>query len=266
MTDSKSNQTMPSLFVGHGSPMNIIDDNRFTQNMSQLGALFDESIFEKPSGILSVSAHWMTDGTQITKSEKPKQVYDFGGFPKELYQIKYEPKGAPELVDQIIKNDHFHGTPEWGLDHGTWAVLHHMFPKQDIPVFQVSMNRNFNVGQHLELARELKHLSNQNILCLGSGNIVHNLRQIQWDPNAPAHSWATDFERLVLETVCDVNLVAEQKLEKIFGSNLLNIAHPTIEHLLPLVYMLGTADEAKAPKISIEGIQNASVSMSSIIF
>lgn len=259
MTASK--QTMPSLFVGHGSPMNIVENNRFTQNMSQLGTLM-----EKPKAIMCVSAHWITDGTQITRSEKPKQIYDFGGFPKELYEIKYEPTGAPELVDQIIKNDHFHGTSDWGLDHGTWSVLHHMFPKQDIPVFQLSMNKNFNVSQHLELARELKNLSDQNILCLGSGNIVHNLRQIAWDLDSPAHTWAIDFERLVLDAVCNVNLSAEKKLEKIFGSNLLSTAHPTIEHLLPLVYILGAADETKTPKVLIEGIQNASISMGSFIF
>jgi 4,5-DOPA dioxygenase extradiol len=258
---NRENQSMPSIFMGHGSPMNIIDDNQYTQNMDKVATLI-----EKPRAIMCVSAHWITDGTQITQSEKPKQIYDFGGFPKELYNIKYEPLGAPELVGQISKNDRIQETSNWGLDHGTWSVLHHMFPKQDIPVFQLSLNKNFNVGQHLELARELKNLAGQKILCLGSGNIVHNLQKIQWDPKGVAESWAIDFEKIVLEVVSNLNLSSEQKLEKIFNSSLLNRAHPTIEHLLPLVYALGTADESKTPNILIQGIQNASISMASIIF
>lgn len=258
----KTNQTQPVIFVGHGSPMNIVANNVFTENMGQIA-----NSIQKPKAILVISAHWITEGAKLTAAAKPKQIYDFGGFPEELYKIKYEPAGAPNLVKEFAAtHSNFQGTDQWGLDHGSWAVLHRMYPLQDVPVMQLSMNSNYNVDQHLELARELKSLKQENILVLASGNIVHNLRQIAWDPDSPAKSWAIDFENLVLEALSNMNLSTEQRLEKIFSSELLPIAHPTLEHLIPLVYALGSADEAGTPEVLIKGIQNSSISMTSIKF
>ena len=253
---------MSVIFVGHGSPMNIIADNVFTQNMSALS-----HPEKKPKAILAVSAHWITEGSQLTAAAKPKQIYDFGGFSEELYSIKYEPSGTREFAKEFsLKHKNFQATEDWGLDHGSWAVLHKMYPLQDVPVLQLSLNRNYSVDQHLQLARELKTLKDQNILILGSGNIVHNLRQIAWDPDAPAKSWALDYENLVLEALGNKNYSTEQRLEKIFESNMLQLAHPTLEHLIPLLYTLGAADESAVPEVLIKGIQNSSISMASIRF
>lgn len=255
-------QSQSTFFIGHGSPMNIVADNVFTQNMSQIS----QSI-EKPKAILAVSAHWITDGAQMTAAARPKQIYDFGGFPDELYKIKYQPAGATDLVKEMTsQHERIHATEDWGLDHGTWAVLYHMYPNQEIPVFQLSLNRNYNIAQHLQLARELKKLKEKNILVMGSGNIVHNLQQIVWDPDAPIKPWAVEFETTVLEAVSNPNFSAEQRLEKIFGSPLLQQAHPSIEHLIPLVYTLGAANETTPGEVLIKGIQNSSISMASIKF
>lgn len=255
-------QSQNTFFIGHGSPMNIVADNVFTQSMSQIS-----QGLEKPKAILAVSAHWITEGAQMTAAARPKQIYDFGGFPDELYKIKYQPYGAPELVNEItLQHELIHGTEEWGLDHGTWAVLYHMYPKQDVPVFQLSLNRNFNIEQHLQLAREIKKLKEKNILIIGSGNIVHNLRQITWDPDAPAKPWAVEFESTVLDALTNPNYSTEERLEKIFASSLLQQAHPSIEHLIPLVYTLGAAEELTPGEVLIKGIQNSSISMASIKF
>lgn len=253
---------MSVFFVGHGSPMNIVADNSYTKNMLQIG-----SREGKPKAILTVSAHWITEGVKLTSAIKPKQIYDFTGFPEELYKIKYEPMGAADFVKEFSAgHSNFQPSEEWGLDHGAWAVLHHMYPKQDVPAFQLSLNRNYNIDQHLQLARELKTLKDKNILILGSGNIVHNLRQIEWDSESLAKPWALDYENIVLEALSNKNYSTEQRLEKIFGSNLLQLAHPTLEHLIPLVYTLGAADETALPEVLINGIQNSSISMASIKF
>ena len=251
-----------TFFIGHGSPMNIVADNVFTQSMLQIS-----EALEKPKAILAVSAHWITEGAQMTVAAKPKQIYDFGGFPETLYNVKYQPRGAPELVKEFTsQHAGFHGTEEWGLDHGTWSVLHHMYPKQDIPVFQLSLNRQFNVDQHLQLARELKSLREKNILILGSGNIVHNLRQIEWDADAPAKAWALEYETTVIEALKNSNYSTEERLEKIFGSQLLRQAHPSLEHLIPLIYAIGASDEKAETEVLINGIQNSSISMASLKF
>lgn len=251
-----------TFFIGHGSPMNIVADNVFTQEMSHIS-----TVIQKPKAILVVSAHWITDGVQMTAAIRPKQIYDFGGFPEELYKIKYEPPGAPDVVKDFVSlHQNFSGTEEWGLDHGTWAVLYHMFPKQDIPVFQLGLNRNYTIDQHLQLGRELKSLKEQNVLILGSGNIVHNLRQISWNPDAPVMPWAAEFEHFALESLQNSNFSTQDRLEKIFQSPLLRQAHPSLEHLIPLIYTLGASGEKEVPQVLIKGVQNGSISMASLKF
>jgi 4,5-DOPA dioxygenase extradiol len=255
--DQNVANVMPTFFLGHGSPMNILAKNTFTENFKRLG-----QTFPPPKMILCVSAHWITFGTQIQSVENPKQIYDFSGFPQELYKVAYTPKGSPELAaDVCALNFRIHSTSDWGLDHGSWAVLHHMYPKQDVPVLQLSLNKNLNPLEHLEVAQTLKPLRQKGVLILGSGNIVHNLRQIQWDENAPAQPWALEFEEYVQEIMENINLASEEKVEQIFSSEILATAHPTIEHLLPLVYNIGVAEEHSSFSTLRKGIQNSSVSM-----
>ncbi len=258
----EQSQLMPTLFVGHGSPMNLIDDNRYTRQFREVGAQLG-----KPLAILCISAHWITRGTEVLAAARPRQIYDFAGFPDELYQIAYQPPGAESLAHRLAaENAVMQPTTNWGLDHGTWAVLHHMYPDQDVPVFQLSLDARLSPLEHLALARSLRTLREQGVLILASGNIVHNLRAIDWNPDAAPHSWATDYETLVLETMRQTELSAEEKVERIFKAKLLKMAHPTVDHLMPLIYALGASQESEASRLVIQGVQNASVSMASVRF
>ncbi len=253
---------MPVLFVGHGSPMNLIADNTFTQNFQRMGRELP-----MPKAILCVSAHWETSGTKVQAAQKPKQIYDFSGFPEALYQIKYEPSGAPAIAAELsAKSAAIEATTEWGLDHGTWAVLHQMYPAAEIPVFQLSLNKNLAPKEHLRVARELSSMRDHDVLIFGSGNIVHNLRRIEWEPEAAAHPWAEAFEEHVIHTLLNKNLPAEEKVERIFTAELLSMAHPSLEHLLPLVYSIGAAGDEAVATVEVRGIQNAAISMAAFSF
>lgn len=242
--------------------MNLVDNNLYTQTFRKLGEQLPE-----PKAILCISAHWLTEDPLVLTSEHPRQIFDFQGFPKELYEILYRPPGAPSVAKKLMdSNPSVHADTTWGLDHGTWAVLHHMYPGQDMPCFQLSLSVKFNLQEHMDLAIKLRELSQQGVLIIGSGNIVHNLRQISFDPLAPAKKWATDFENFVLETIGKQDLSLKDKLEKIFTSPDLRIAHPSIDHLLPLVYSLAAADPSSRVVIEASGIQNASISMASLQF
>lgn len=255
-------ERMPALFIGHGSPMNMIQKNTYTEAFQRLGRELPE-----PAAILAVSAHWQTPSTEIVASPRPKQIFDFSGFPDELYKIHYTPEGSPALAADVArKAANVSETGEWGLDHGAWSVLHHMYPLQNIPAFQLSLSRQLAPLDHLRVAREIRYLREKGVLIMGSGNIVHNLRQIDWNPDAKPHDWAVDFENFVLETLAAQNLSAEEKVERVFASPQLRLAHPTVEHLLPLIYVLGAADETEAPVVQARGIQNAAVSMAAIQF
>lgn len=256
--EDKAAAEMPVVFLGHGSPMNIIDDNIFTQTFKKLGGTLP-----KPKAILAISAHWQTRGTLVQTSEAPKTIYDFGGFPEELYKIKYEVKGMPDLahristqVPQILAQD------EWGIDHGTWSVLVHMFPQHDVPVLQMSMNRSLSLQEHFELGKELQFLRKQGVLILGSGNIVHNLQQIKWDPNSAPFDWTLEFDSKVR------TLVENKEFGRIFElvknePKLFNVAHPSYEHFIPLMYVLGAAGDPKVVSTLSSGTQNGSISMTS---
>ena len=251
---------MPVVFVGHGSPMNSIEKNSFTNAFSDLG-----QALIKPKAILAISAHWVTRGSIIQKSNRPKTIYDFSGFPDELYQIKYEVDGNSNIANEVAaKVPSITADDQWGLDHGTWSVLVHMYPNRDIPVLQLSLNANLSIKEHLKLASELYFLRQQGVLILGSGNIVHNLRRIQWDPKAPAYDWNLEFDQKIRDLIANHDFEGVAALEKTNGK-LFAMAHPSSEHFLPLLYVLGAASTEGTTKIVGQGTQNASISMTSFL-
>lgn len=255
-----SSQKMPSLFIGHGSPMNAIDTNRYTQNLVKLG-----QTLPRPDAILMVSAHWMTEDTWITQMEKPPTIHDFYGFPQALFDVQYPAPGMPELapiIQSSVEGFDIHADQkDWGLDHGTWAVLRHIYPNADIPVLQLSLNMKASPPYHFELGQQLQKLREKGVMIMGSGNLVHNLRRISWDPNQPAYDWAIEFDEWI-----------KQKLEsrdiKALHSEFLNseagkLANPTLDHYLPMLYAMGAGSKEEEFKFIYEEMQNASISMRS---
>jgi len=225
---------MPVLFVGHGSPMNALEDNEFTKTWKKLG----EEI-PKPKAILYISAHWETPGSQVTAAENPPTIHDFGGFPCELYTITYPVKGNPNLAKTICeKVERITLNYDWGLDHGSWSVLKFMYPKADIPVIQLSLDIHKTATEHYALAKQLNYLREKGILIVGSGNMVHNLRLVDWSGNNEntGFDWAIEaneiFKALILNNEHDA-LVAYKSL----GESVQK-AIPTPEHYLPLLYVL----------------------------
>jgi 4,5-DOPA dioxygenase extradiol len=249
---------MPVLFTGHGSPMNIIKDNAFTRSLGQLGAAT-----EKPVAILVISAHWLTPGkTMVSVNPKPKTIYDFGGFPEALYKEKYEPEGHPVLAKELVQqvtSVKIHEDHEMGLDHGAWSILKHMYPKADIPVFQMSIDYGKSPRYHYELAQQLKALRNKGVLILGSGNIVHNLGIFDWKDDAPVLDWAATFDDFVKKAIDSHNHDALINYQK--QGNEAALAVPTNDHYLPMLYILGLMDKDEQVRYTYEGFQNASISM-----
>ncbi len=173
-----STERMPVLFLGHGSPMNAIEENEFVQGWREIG-----KTLPKPNAVLCVSAHWETKGTFVTAMEKPKTIHDFGGFPKELYEIQYPAPGSPDLAKEtksIIKKTEIELDDKWGIDHGAWSVIKHLYPDADVPVIELSLDYSQSPQYHYELAKELAPLRNKGVLIIGSGNMVHNLRMVDW--------------------------------------------------------------------------------------
>ena len=261
---------MPAFFIGHGSPMNIIEDSAFTKALSNLSGSIP-----KPKAILVVSAHWLTRGTFATAMEHPKTIYDFYGFPEELYTLKYPAPGNPDLASEICGMLSRFGAScdlSWGLDHASWSILKRIYPKADIPVVQLSLDYAPGSGQikpieyHYELACELKSLRSQGILIIGSGNIVHNLQIADFENrDAAPYGWAEEFDNLVARKILsndvDSLIHPEENLEGFA------MAAPTWDHYLPLVYALALRDGSQE-KVSFpfEGFQNASISMRAVRF
>ncbi len=227
----------PALFIGHGSPMNAIEANRFTLAWAERFAALP-----RPEAILCVSAHWETDGPMVTAMERPRTIHDFRGFPPELFAINYAAPGSPALAERIrrlapeIAADH-----SWGLDHGTWSVLRPMHPEADLPVLQLSLDRRGSLRQHLELARRLRPLRQEGVLVLGSGNLVHNLGRIVWGEGA--HGWAEAFDRLLAERIASGAL--EELLDPLALSPDAALSLPSLEHYLPLLYVLGVREDGE---------------------
>lgn len=269
----KPSPRMPVLFVGHGSPMNAIEDNNWRRSWQAVGAeLLARSV--QPQLILCVSAHWLTrGGWQLTGMAQPKTIHDFGGFPQELFDQQYPAPGAPAVAKSLAKELKSPAAGltvsvdegEWGLDHGTWSVLKPMFPKAQIPVLQLSMDYSRPPAEHYALGRQLAALRDRGVLIVGSGNVVHNLRASRRGsaPNE-AYDWAAEFDTVVQEQIKKGQLDALQ--------NFLNLgpvarqAHPSHEHYLPLLYAAGAVQASEMPRFFNTGYQSASISMRSVLW
>jgi 4,5-DOPA dioxygenase extradiol len=252
---------MPVLFIGHGSPMNAIEDNEFSDKWKSLG-----KTLPKPEYILCVSAHWETKGTFVTGMEKPPTIHDFGGFPGELYDVLYPAPGSPELAGKtakLISDTEVATDLKWGLDHGCWSILKHMYPEADVPVIQLSLDYSKSPRYHYELAKELASLRKKGVLIIGSGNIVHNLRLIDWKNTDRGHDWAIEansqFKDLILKNDY-MRLFDYKKLGKE-----IELAVPTPEHFLPLLYTLALKEENENITFFNDKTIMGSLSMTSVI-
>ncbi|WP_340147293.1 4,5-DOPA dioxygenase extradiol [Ruminiclostridium josui] len=228
---------MPMVFVGHGSPMNAIEDNQYTRNWREIAKKIP-----KPESIISISAHWYTKGTRIMNEENPKTIYDMYGFPKELYEILYNSPGNPKLAEHtkslITTPNIFDNT--WGIDHGTWSVLVHMYPERDIPVFQISIDATAPPEVHFKIGKELKSLRHQGVLLFGTGNIVHNLLLIDWGRQDNGFDWAHEFDDFIQENI--ENKKHENVINYISLGENAKLSVPTPEHFYPILYILGATD------------------------
>lgn len=247
----------PVLFIGHGSPMNIVLENEFTNSLVHLG-----QSFPVPEAIVVVSAHWLTKGTFITSGEKPETIYDFYGFPKELYDVCYPCPGAAAQIKDIasvFSSASIGFDDQRGIDHAAWSVLKHMYPKANIPVMEMSLDYTKGPAEHYELAKKLASLREQGILIMGSGNIVHNLRVIDWDIEAKAFDWAVRFDNIVKTCLLEGNHKRLIEYAQIGKDALLAV--PTSEHYLPILYAAALQEKGEEIHFSYEGFQNGSISM-----
>lgn len=251
---------MPVLFVGHGSPMNAIEHNAFTHTLSELGRTL-----RRPKAVCVVSAHWVSDGTRVLTSEHPRTIHDFYGFPKELYDVEYPAPGAAAEAEQVASDPEILRDQQWGLDHGSWSVLRHMYPKADVPAFQLSLDARRGFKEHLALGQEIRSLRERGVLILGSGNIVHNLGRVDWSSPHGAYDWAVEFDAKVKASVESHDASALTEPQK-WGEKLLAAAHPTVEHYLPLLYCIGSTDEKDAVSYPYEGFDFGSISMRAVLF
>ena len=262
---------MPVLFLGHGSPMNAIGDNEYRRSWQALGAEFG-SKFPRPQLVLCISAHWLTEGWWLTGMENPKTIHDFGGFPQELFDQQYPAPGdaaAARAISLVVRQRASEplgvDISEWGLDHGTWSVLKPMFPDADIPVIQLSMDYSRAPEDHYALAQQLKSLRERGVLIVGSGNIVHNLRQMQRGAaGSQAYDWALEFDQTLGGYLQQGNLAALQNFQKL--GTLAKMAHPTHEHYLPLLYAAGAVDAKEPMRFFNTSFQGGSISMRSVVW
>jgi len=255
---SAEGQKMPVLFVGHGSPENAALDNEYSQTWKAIGQKLP-----KPKAILCVSAHWLTMGTAVTAMEKPRTIHDFYGFPPALYRIMYPAPGSPQLAQRVlslIKTVKPQADSEWGLDHGTWSVLKHMFPKADVPVLQLSIDYQLPLARHHQIGTELAALRKEGVLILGSGNLVHNLSMMRM--GSKPFPWAVEFDEKVKADLSRGDAEALIHFQRYPDADL---ALPTYEHYLPLLYALGAAGKEK-PQFFCESIFASSVSMRGVAY
>lgn len=267
----RKSDRMPVLFLGHGSPMNAIGDNEYRRSWQALGAEFGSKM-PRPQLILCISAHWLTEGWWLTGMNKPKTIHDFGGFPQELFDQQYPAPGdtaAAQVISHLVRQRA--SAPlgldmnEWGLDHGTWSVLKPMFPDADIPVIQLSMDYSRAPEDHYALARQLMALRDRGVLIVGSGNIVHNLRQMQRGASGnQAYDWALEFDQTIGGYMQQGNLAALQNFQKL--GQVAKMAHPTHEHYLPLLYAAGAVDAKEPMRFFNTNFQGGSISMRSAIW
>jgi 4,5-DOPA dioxygenase extradiol len=256
-------EKMPVLFLGHGSPMNAIEENQFVTGFRDLA-----KTLPKPNAILCISAHWFTSGTKVTAMEMPRTIHDFGGFPQELFNVQYPAKGSPELatvtqellLPTTVELDH-----QWGLDHGAWSVIKHLYPDADIPVIQMSIDYTKSGQYHFELAQKLSALRTKGVLIVGSGNIIHNLRLVDFynfDKDNYGYDWAVEARANINDYLLDGNFQPLIDFEK--QSKAFQLAIPTPEHYLPLIYSLGLKGKSEELSLFNDKLVAGSLSMTSV--
>lgn len=253
-----TSQRMPAFFFGHGNPMHAIGRNEWTEGWAEIGRSVP-----RPRAIIAVSAHWYPPSTLVTASQRPRTIHDFGGFPKELYAVQYPAPGAPELarrVQTLLQPVTVGLDEEWGLDHGTWAVLRHVYPEADVPVIQLSIDETRPARVHYDIRRRLAPLRDEGILIVGSGNLVHNLHAYGWGRRVvEPYDWAVRFEARARE------LILARRHEPLIGYEHLGrdamLSVPTPDHYLPLLYILGIQQIDEAATFPVEGVDGGSISM-----
>ena len=254
---------MPVLFVGHGSPMNAIEDNEWSRGFRALAGLLP-----RPRAVVSISAHWFVEGSYVTGNEHPKTIHDFGGFPRPLYEVEYPAPGDVELAKRVAKlagEDRVSLRTDWGIDHGTWTVLRYLLPKADVPVIQLSIDENLSPAGHLEIGHALGSLRDEGVLIMGSGNITHNLRHAFTSlrsGNLETPEWAGRFDT-------DISKALEQHDSSFLANALYNeagrVSHPTPDHYLPLLYAMGASEATDRVEFPITGFDLGSLSMRSVL-
>lgn len=256
---------MPILFIGHGSPMNAIEDNEFSKMWTELG-----SSLPIPRAIVCISAHWETRGTFVTTEKQPKTIHDFSGFPRELYLQKYQSPGAPLLAQDVIDNiktTHIEGENKWGLDHGTWTILKYTYPQASIPVIQISIDHYKNLQWHYDLGKELAFLRTKGVLVIGSGNMIHNLRMMRIvgdDFNAEyGYDWAFDINNIIKNNLIEGNVKSLINYHSLHKDA--SLAIPTPEHYIPMLYILGMKSKNERIRIFNDKVIAASLNMTSFI-
>lgn len=259
-----STAKMPVLFLGHGSPMNGIEDNEFTKGFHDIS-----KSLPKPAAILCVSAHWFTNGTKVTAMKMPQTIHDFGGFPQPLYEVQYPAKGSPELAEQTKQLLHptlVELDEKWGLDHGSWTVLKHLYPKADIPVIQLSIDYTKDAGYHFALAKQLSALREKGVLIIGSGNIIHNLRMVDWqnfDKDNYGYDWAIEAHETFNRHILDRDF--EPLLDYRKQSRAIQLAVPSPDHYLPMIYSLGLHEKNENITLFNDKLLAGSLSMTSLL-
>lgn len=256
-------EKMPVLFLGHGSPMNAIEENQFVAGFRNLAKTLPQ-----PNAILCISAHWFTKGTKVTAMEMPRTIHDFGGFPKELFAVQYPAQGSPELAidtKELLLPTEVELDHEWGLDHGAWSVIKHLYPEANVPVIQLSIDYSKSPQYHFELAQKLSALRHKGILIIGSGNIVHNLRLVDFynmDVDNYGFDWAIEAREKVNSYLLDGNFQALIDYEK--RGTAVQLAIPTPEHYLPLIYTLGLKEKNEELSLFNDKLLGGSLSMTSV--
>jgi 4,5-DOPA dioxygenase extradiol len=256
-------QRLPVVFFGHGNPMNALDDNPYAKVWGDLGAQLP-----RPRAILSISAHWYVPATLVTANQHPRTIHDFGGFPRELYAIEYPAPGDVGLaarVTELLASYSTMGDERWGLDHGTWAVLRHVYPKADIPVVQLSIDETLAPALHFDIGTLLRPLREEGVMIVASGNIVHNLHAFAWGRHlVEPFDWAQRFEAQARECLRERNFAPLIEYEAL-GEDA-RLSAPTPDHYLPLLYAMGASDDRDQVSFPVEGIDGGSVSMLSVLF
>lgn len=258
-----NSEKMPVLFLGHGSPMNAIEENEFVSGFRNVA-----KVLPKPNAILCVSAHWFTNGTKVTAMQMPRTIHDFGGFPKELFAVQYPAKGSPKLAkmtQEIMKPTHIELDDKWGLDHGAWSVIKHLYPNANIPVIQLSIDYTKPASYHYELAKQLSSLRRKGVLIIGSGNIVHNLGLVDFrniNKVDYGFDWAIESRQKINSWLMDGNFDPIINYDK--QGSAIGLAVPTPDHYLPLIYALGLKEKSETLSLFNDKLLAGSLSMTSV--